>query len=314
MVLIREFESALDPLALAGKIPGGVHLAIGQEAVAVGSISALATTDLVAGSHRSHHHALAKGLPPDRVMAELFGRTTGVSGGRGGSMHLAGWDHGYLGGNGIVGAGLGVAMGAALAARLQGRDQVAVGFIGDGAVNTGRTWETLNLAAVWRLPLIAICENNLYGVETPIASVTAGSIVMRGIAFGLESLQVDGQDVRVMHRAVAEARVRALADGRPTFIEALTYRYEGHSTAQVINYRTADEVAEWRTLRDPIDRLRADLERSGDLAAGVYEVMVDDARATVANAVAFAEASPHPGPEAATSGVTSLDLKMRGRS
>ena len=167
MMLIREFETACDPLALAGKVIGGIHSSAGQEAVAVGAMRALLPQDKVAGSHRSHHHALARGLPPAGVMAELYGRATGVSEGRGGSMHLRDWQIGYAGGNGIVGAGVGLAMGLALAAKLQHQDHVAVGFVGDGGMNTGRTWEFVNLAVVWRLPLIIVCENNLYAVETP---------------------------------------------------------------------------------------------------------------------------------------------------
>jgi TPP-dependent pyruvate/acetoin dehydrogenase alpha subunit len=312
MVLIREFESVLDPLVVKGLIPGGVHLALGQEGVAVGAISALDATDLVSGSHRSHHHALAKGLSPAAVMAELFGRATGVSGGRGGTMHLAGWDVGYLGGNGIVGAGLGIAMGAALAAHLQGLDQVAVGFFGDGAVNTGRTWETLNLAAAWALPLVAVCENNLYAVETPTANVTAGSVIDRAGAFGMTAVQVDGQDVLAVHKAMRAARARAAAGGGPTFIEALTYRYEGHSTAQVVNYRTGEEVEDWRKNRDPIDRLRIALMEAGRIDQEAYDSLVAEAREEFDRVVSYATGSEHPGAEAGTAGVTDLELGMVG--
>jgi pyruvate dehydrogenase E1 component alpha subunit len=312
MVLIREFESVLDPLVVKGLIPGGVHLALGQEGVAVGAISALEAGDLVSGSHRSHHHALAKGLSPAAVMAELFGRATGVSGGRGGTMHLSGWHVGYLGGNGIVGAGAGIAMGAALAAHLQGLDQVAVGFFGDGAVNTGRTWETLNLAAVWALPLVAVCENNLYAVETPTANVTAGSVIDRARAFGMTAVQVDGQDVLAVHTAMRAARARAAAGDGPTFIEALTYRYEGHSTAQVINYRTDEEVEDWREHKDPIDRLRVALMVSGSIDEKAHDTLVAEVREEVAEAVSFATASGHPTAEVRTAGVTDLELGMAG--
>ena len=198
MMLIRELEGRLDPLALAGEIPGGVHLSIGQEAVAVGVIRALRAGDLVAGTHRSHHHAIALGIEPRRIMAELLGKASGTNHGRGGSMHIADLTRGYLGGNGIVGAGIGIAMGAALGAAYAERDQAVVGFVGDGGINTGRTWESANLAAVWRLPLVIVCENNLYAVETVTASVTAAaSIAERASAFGMHAVVVDGQDVEV---------------------------------------------------------------------------------------------------------------------
>ncbi len=264
MLLIRAFESRLDPLSMSGKIPGGLHLSIGQEAVAVGIAAGLEPGDLLACAHRSHHHAIAKGMSTRGIMAELYGKATGCSGGRGGSMHLADLSLGFLGGNGIVGAGLGVAMGASLAAQVRGIDQVAVGIFGDGGANTGRTWESVNLAAVWKLPLIIVCENNVYAVETQTALLTGGgSIARRAEGFGLPVRTVDGQDVAAMYRAAAEARQQAAEGGGPTFIEALTYRYEGHSTGQVINYRTIDEVREWRDTRDPIQRLRLALDASG---------------------------------------------------
>ena len=218
-------------------------------------------------------------------MAELYGKATGCRGGRGGSMHLADQSLGFLGGNGIVGAGLGVAMGAALGAQVRSTDQVVVGIFGDGGANTGRTWESVNIASVWKLPLIVVCENNVYAVETETALLTGGgSISRRAEGFGLPVRTIDGQDVAAMHRATEEARQRAAAGDGPTFIEALTYRYEGHSTGQVINYRTIDEVREWRDTRDPIQRLRLALDAAGALdesdfdalLAGV-QVQVDDA-------------------------------------
>ena len=256
MVLIREFEESLEDLTSSGKIPGGVHLAVGQEAVAVGAIRALETGDIVSSGHRGHHHALAIGIPPRSIMAELFGRATGCAGGRGGTMHLADFSLGYYGGNGIVGAGLGLAMGAALAAQLRGSSQVAMGFFGDGGTNTGRTWEAVNMAALWKLPLIAFCENNLYAVETFIGRSAAGtSITDRASGFGLPAVQVDGQDVGAVYRAVREARDRAAQGGGPTFIEAQTYRYYGHNTGEVVTYRTAEEVETWKRQKDPIQRL-----------------------------------------------------------
>lgn len=313
MLLIREFESRLDALSMGGKVIGGVHLSIGQEAVAVGIVAGLERQDLVACGHRSHHHAIARGMPARGIMAELYGRADGCRGGRGGTMHLSDMNLGFLGGNGIVGAGLGVAMGAALAARLRRRDQVSVGIFGEGGANTGRTWESINLAVALRLPLIAVCENNLYAVETPSASLTGGvSIAARASGFGLPSHQVDGQDVAAVARVAGEARRRAASGEGPTFIEALTYRYEGHSTGQVINYRTAEEVQRWRDTRDPIARLRLALMSSGGLTEQEHEALVADVKSEVEEAIAFAEASPLPDPSEATRGVTALDLEAWG--
>jgi pyruvate dehydrogenase E1 component alpha subunit len=308
MLRIRELESRLDELSASGRVPGGAHLSIGQEAVAVGIVAGLEPADLVACGHRSHHHALAKGLPLDGVMAELFGRATGIRGGRGGTMHLGDMALGFLGGNGIVGAGVGVAMGAALAAQLRGSGQVAVGIMGDGAVNTGRTWESVNLAVVWRLPHIVVCENNRYAVETDTERLMTGggSIARRAQGFGIPTVIVDGQDVAAMARATRAARERATAGGGPTFIEARTYRYEGHSTGQVITYRTADEVRAWRDTRDPIERLRAAMTEADLLDDAGFSVLAREACDEVDAAVAFAEASPLPDPADAVRGVTGL--------
>ena len=218
MLVIREFEESLEPLTMSGnQIPGSVHQASGQEAVAVGVMRALASGDIVASPHRPHHHALAKGMTPRVAMAELWGRTTGCAGGRGGTMHLNDFSLGYFGSNGIVGAGLGIAMGAALAAKLRETGQVCVGFFGEGGANTGRTWEFVNFAAVQRLPLIAICENNQYAVETYIgrSAALADSIARRAEGFGLPSLQVDGQDVCAVYRATRAAHTPAPRPTRP---------------------------------------------------------------------------------------------------
>ncbi len=311
MLLIREFEATLDPLSLSGKIPGGLHLSIGQEAVAVGIAAGLRPGDLLACAHRSHHHALAKGLLPRPVMAELFGKATGSRGGRGGSMHVADLSVGFLGGNGIVGAGLGIAMGAALAAAMKGTGEVVVGIFGDGGANTGRTWESVNLATIWDLPLIIVCENNMYAVESQTELLTGGgSISRRAEGFGLPVLTVDGQDVAAMWRAASRARERAAAGAGPTFIEAKTYRYEGHSTGQVINYRTIEEVRDWRETRDPIARLRLALDMSGRVDDAAFQQMLEDVQAEVQDAIAFADASPLPDPADATRDVTALDLGL----
>jgi TPP-dependent pyruvate/acetoin dehydrogenase alpha subunit len=311
MLLIREFETTLDALSMGGKIPGGLHLSIGQEAVAVGIAAALEPQDLVACSHRSHHHAIAKGLTPRSVMAELFGKATGCRGGRGGSMHLADMSIGFLGGNGIVGAGLGIAMGASLGSRLRGEDQVAVGIFGDGGANTGRTWESVNIAAVWKLPLVIVCENNMYAVETQTERLTGGgSVSRRAEGFGLPVCTVDGQDVAEMYRATREARERAARGEGPTFIEAKTYRYEGHSTGQIINYRTIEEVQDWRGTKDPIQRLRIALHAVGGLEDEAFDEIANNAREIVQEAIAFADESPFPDPIEATRDVTAVELGL----
>jgi TPP-dependent pyruvate/acetoin dehydrogenase alpha subunit len=296
MLLIRRFEERAEQLTVRGKIPGGVHPAVGQEATAVGVAAALTRADTVSASHRGHHHALAKGVSANGLMAELYGKSTGVSGGRGGSMHLSGPDVGFIGSNGIVGASVGIALGDAFAAHYRGEQRVAVGFFGDGGINTGRTWEFLNLAGAWRLPLVAVCENNLYAVETPTAAVTGGgSMSRRAAGFGLTSLSVDGQDVFAVCDAAVAARARALAGEGPTFIEALTYRYSGHGSGEGVgSYRTAEEVATWRQSRDPIERCAARLSDLGALADGDLQILDKEAREAVDAAVSFAEESPWP--------------------
>jgi TPP-dependent pyruvate/acetoin dehydrogenase alpha subunit len=313
MLVIREFEESLEALTANGKIPGSVHQASGQEAVAVGVMRALAPGDIVASPHRPHHHALAKGMTADVVMAELWGRASGCAGGRGGTMHLNDFSLGYFGSNGIVGASLGIAMGAALAAKLRRTGQVCVGFFGEGGAKTGRTWEAVNLATTQNLPLIAFCENNQYAVETYIGRAFAGpSIAERAAGFGLPAIQIDGQDVCAVYRATVEARERALAGEGPTFIEAVTYRYNGHNTGEIAEYRTEEEVERWRVTRDPIDGLRRALEGAGRLDAGGYDGLVAHAREVVAAAIAFAEGSPLPDPATATAGVMSLPYDAKG--
>jgi pyruvate dehydrogenase E1 component alpha subunit len=310
MVLIREFEDVCDALALAGKIPGGIHSAAGQEAAAVGTVRALAATDIITSTHRSHHHSLAKGLTPASVMAELYGKATGCLGGRAGHMHLADFSRGLFGSNGVVGGGLGIAMGAALAADMRGVDQVAVGHFGDGGANTGRVWEFVNLASIWKLPLLVVCENNQYAVESHIRRMTAAeSIADRAAAFGLPAVTIDGQDVATVYRTVSQARERARSGGGPSFIEVLTYRYQGHNTGDRGNYREQEEIDAWRRLRDPIARLRRSAEEGGTMHPGRYDEIVTEARVIVAEAVEFAERSPWPDPATALDQVTSLGVR-----
>lgn len=297
MLLIRRFEEAAEDASLRGKVPGGLHPAIGQEAVAVGTAAALGPDDVLTSGHRPHHHALARGVEPKLLMAELFGRATGLCAGRSGSMHISDFAKGYLGANGIVGAGLGIAMGAALAVRMRDLRRVAVGFVGDGGANTGRTWEFVNMAAIWQLPLIAVCENNLYAVETHTDRVTGGkSIRRRAEGFGLPSDSIDGQDVDAVATAVATARARALDGGGPTFLEIRTYRYLGHETGDKGKYRTTEEIEEWRRTRDPIDRLACSLIESGQLTDRRRASLEQAAIEKVDAALAFAAESPWPDP------------------
>ena len=311
MLLIRVFEETGEKLSLRGRIPGGIHPAVGQEAVAVGVMSALEPEDVIASTHRSHHHALAKGLSPEGVMAELYTRSDGVVGGRGGSMHLADFSLGHYGGNGIVGAGVGIAMGVSLGMHLRKDPRVAVGFVGDGGVNVGRLWEAVNLASIWSLPLIVVVENNQYAVETHVDRVTGGcDIVRRARGFGLPAVRVDGQDVVAVHEAITGARSRATAGEGPTFVEAVTYRYSGHNSGEVAGYRTQEEVQDWRSQRDPIDRVRGRLVAAGALDDDAFAALESAAVTRVDEAVAFAEASPPPEPSSATEGVDAWDAAV----
>jgi pyruvate dehydrogenase E1 component alpha subunit len=307
MELIREFERVSSQRSLDGRIPGGMHSSAGQEAISIGVIRALGPDDVITSSHRSHHHALGKGLSPREVMAELYGKETGCLGGRAGHMHLADFARGLYGSNGIVGGGLGIALGVALKFQIAREPRVAVGFFGDGGANTGRVWEFVNLAALWRLPLIVVCENNLYAVETHVSRAMAGeSISRRASGFGLPVVTADGQDVAEMYRVTTGAREHALRGEGPTFVEALTYRYEGHNTGDVQNYRTQDEVAQWRARRDPIERLRRAMLERHLITPAELERVSRDVVAEVEDSVAFAEASPWPDPSTALRGVTAL--------
>ena len=310
MLLIREFETVAGPLTTAGAIPGGMHPSAGQEAVAVGVVSALVPGDVAAASHRSHHVALAMGMSPRRMMAELYGKATGCAGGRGGHMHLAEFAAGFYGSNGIVGAGAGIALGAAFAQSYRHEPHCSVGFFGDGGANVGRVWEFANLAASWRLPLIMVCENNGYAVETRVDLATAGeSIAARARSFGLAATQVDGQDVAAVAAVAAQAAARARAGDGPSFIEALTYRFGGHDIGDRGHYRTAEEVAWWQRYRDPVARLGAAVRRRGWLSEQQHRELADEASALVRDAVDFAESSPFPDPAAVAHGVLSTTLE-----
>jgi len=295
MVLIRRTEKAAQDLFLAGLVKGTTHLAAGQEAVAVGAAAALRDDDYVFATYRGHHHAIARGASPEACLAELMSKATGLCAGKGGSMHLTWAPGNMLGSYAIVGAHLPMAAGAAWSAQLRGTDQVAVAFFGDGATNIGAFHEALNLAAVWRLPVIFLCENNLYMEYTPIASVTAVAqpAADRAVAYNLPAKVVDGNDVEAVHDTVAEAVSRARDGAGPTVIEALTYRHYGHSRTDPAKYRPQQEVDEWLA-RDPLLLCQSRLSSLGVPKESVAEV---EERAGKAVEAAVAAAKDAPGPE-----------------
>jgi len=296
MAVIRRTEQAAHDLFLAGLVKGTTHLAAGHEAVAVGASAALQPDDYVFATYRGHHHAMARGATPAECLAELMSKGTGLCKAKGGSMHLTKASAGMLGSYAIVGAHLPIAAGAAWSARLRGSGQVAVAFFGDGATNIGAFHEALNLAAVWALPVLFICENNLYMEYTPISEVTAvpNPAAGRAPSYGIPAEVIDGNDVVVVKNAVALAAERARSGGGPTVIEALTYRHFGHSRTDPATYRPAAEVEAWLR-RDPLELARARLQALGMPAESI--AMADErAEETVADAVAAAKAAPGPDP------------------
>ena len=302
MLLIRRFESRAKELFLAGVIKGTAHSSVGQEAIAVGACRALQPDDFLLTHHRGHGHTIAKGADVRRMFAELMGKADGYCGGLGGSMHIADFEINILGANGIVGAGMGLGTGAALAEKLNGRSTVGVTFFGDGAANEGLFHEAMNLAAVWSLPLIFLCENNQYGLSTPSKAVTSGaSIAARGDAYAVPSEQIDGNDVAAVFDAVERAALRARAGDGPTLIEALTYRWDDHSMrANLPAYRTNDEERSWQDV-DPILRLRDRIEAIHGFDEATYDAMARDVEAEVEAAIDWAGERPEPTLETALS-------------
>jgi pyruvate dehydrogenase E1 component alpha subunit len=293
MVRSRRFEEYVAELAGAGEIPGGVHLSIGQEGAAVGACMALRKDDYITGTHRSHGHPIAKGADIGPLMAELLGKRTGVGKGKGGSMHLADFSVGSLGETSIVGSGLPIATGGALSAKMRGIDRVALCFFGDGAANQGAFHESLNIASVWKLPVIYLCENNQYALSTPAASViSVANIADRAAGYSMPGKIVDGQDPVAVYEVVTEAVARARAGEGPTLIEAKTYRYQEHAVGLRLAYRTSDEIAEWKA-RDPLVRIVTTMTALGisDTEIKTLEQQVED---EVEAAVVFAKESPYP--------------------
>jgi len=299
MQRIRAFDSILPRLYSAALTRGSSHAAIGQEAVAVGACEALEPGDLITSTHRGHGHALAKGADMGRMMAELLGREAGFCRGKGGSMHIADFAAGMLGANGIVGGGFGLAGGAALTLQQRGAGDVVVCFFGDGAINQGAFHEVANMAAIWRLPLVLLCENNQFAMSAVISQMTAvEDLAVRASSYGFPGVSVDGMDVPAVHAAVAQARARAAAGDGPTLVVAATYRFEGHFSGDLMKYRDAEEAARWRA-RDPIAALARQLVADGVIAEADVEAGRAAAEREVEEALEFAKASPLPDPSQA---------------
>jgi pyruvate dehydrogenase E1 component alpha subunit len=294
MMLIRRFEEKAAEMYARGRIAGFLHLYIGQEAIAVGAIACVEPDDYIITHYRDHGQALARGMKPGPVMAELFGKSTGVSRGRGGSMHLFDVSKNFMGGYAIVAGHLPLACGLALASKHLGNGRIVLCFFGDGAVNQGEFHESLNLAAVWRLPLVLLCENNLYGMGTDIRRVSAEpEVYKRACAYNIPSEQVDGMDVLAVREAVRKAVQHAREGNGPYFLEAVTYRFRGHSMADPELYRSKEEIQQWKA-RDPISLFRQRLEEEGILDDGTFDKLENEIEEMVREAQRFAEQSPDP--------------------
>ena len=293
MMLIRRFEEKASEMYMRGKIGGFLHLYIGEEAIATGAMSVLSPDDYVVSHYREHGHALARGMDPRRIMAELFGRSTGTSKGKGGSMHLFDASRGFLGGYAIVGAMMPIAVGLGLASKQQGNDRVTVCFFGDGAVSEGEFHESLNLAALWKLPVVFFCENNGYGMGSPVTATFAGRDISRlAEAYDMPCCgKVDGMDVFDVIQATQTAVERARKGQGPTFIEAMTYRFRGHSMADPMEYRKKTEEQEWRR-KGPILRMRRQMEELDILTSEELREMEREIDEIIEDAVRFADESP----------------------
>ena len=306
MRLIRRFENTVVEMVNANEIPGTTHEYVGEEAVAVGVCAALRDADGITSTHRGHGHILAKGGDPCRVMAELFGRADGYNRGRGGSMHIADLALGIYGANGIVGAGTPIACGAALAAKLAGRGGAVVSFFGDGATNQGVVHEAMNLAAIWKLPVVFVCENNSYAITASIRDMLAISrIADRAAAYGFPGEQVDGMDVLAVHAAAARAVARARAGDGPSLVECVTYRYSGHFTTEHslnLKYRSQEEIDAWKA-KDPLLTFPARLQDMGVLSAEGKDAVDREVEAVLAEAIAFSRQSPLPKADEALDGM-----------
>ena len=297
MLRIRRSEERVAEYFAAGKIPGFVHLYIGEEAVAVGVMAHLREDDYISSTHSGHGHFIAKGGSLKELWAELMGKKTGACKGKGGSMHIADLDVGELGANGIVGGGIPHAVGAALAFKLAGTDRVAVSFFGDGASNQQNFHEAINLAAIWRLPVVFVCENNLYQISLPYSKQQAiKSVAERGAAYGIPGVSVDGQDVLAVYEVAKEAIERARRGEGPTLIEAKTYRFRGHFEGDPQVYRSEDEIKWWMENKDPIKLFADKLIGKGIATEQELKEIDEKVKHEVAEAIDFAEKSPYPEP------------------
>ncbi len=307
MQRIRQFETKLKDLTIRSEIPGFIHLSIGEEASAVGICAALRPTDRITSTHRGHGHLIAKGGELRRMLAEIYGKRTGYCKGKGGSMHIVDYSLGILGANGIVGGGIPIATGSALAAKVMKRDDVTACFFGDGAANEGTFHESLNLAGVLKLPVIDVCENNGYQVFTSMASVTAGgSIAARAQAYGMPGFAIDGNDVLEVYRCASEAVARARNGEGPTLLECRTYRWEGHVVGENAfggrPYRSEEEVNAWKA-RCPILQFEKRMLESGRITRDELDRLIAEAQAELDAAVEFARTSPLPDPSEAAADI-----------
>ena len=298
MVKIRTFEDNANQLYLDAKMPGLTHMYSGEEAVAVGICEALRVTDKITSTHRGHGHCVAKGAEFKQMFCELLGKAEGYCRGKGGSMHIADQENGNLGANAIVGGSMGIATGSALRAKMQGADDVTVCFFGDGATAQGLMYEVMNMAALWKLPVIYACENNGYSEYTRTDEIAAGDILARARAFGIEAHQVDGQDVLAVNALATDLVARARRGEGPFFIELMTYRYHGHHVGDINRsyYRSKDEERDWKENRDPIQILGAWLTGQGISTEAELTTLRDQIKAEAKAAVEAALSAPYPDP------------------
>lgn len=303
MYEIRFFEETVDDLFARGLVHGTMHLSIGQEASAVGSIFALRDEDYILSTHRGHGHCIAKGADIKLMMAEFLGRETGYCRGRGGSMHIADMGGRNLGANGVVGGGIPLAVGVGLSLKMRRRDEIVMGFFGDGAANQGSFHESLNMAAIWDLPIVYVCENNQYGMSMSVRKACKiENISQRAAGYGMRGVTVDGNDVLEVYDAATEAVKGARAGEGPTLLECKTYRWKGHSKSDQERYRTKEEIEAWKE-KDPIKRFRETLISEGVISEEEAKQIEEEASQTIAEALEYAMASPEPSVDTVLEGV-----------
>jgi pyruvate dehydrogenase E1 component alpha subunit len=303
MYEIRIFEETVDDLFARGLVHGTMHLSIGQEASAVGSIFALRDEDYILSTHRGHGHCVAKGADINLMMAEFLGKETGYCRGRGGSMHIADMGGRNLGANGVVGGGIPLAVGVGLSLKMRRRDEIIMGFFGDGAANQGSFHESLNMAAIWCLPVVYVCENNQYGMSMSVKrALNIENISQRAASYGMPGVTVDGNDVLAVYEAATEAVNRARAGEGPTLLECKTYRWKGHSKSDQERYRTKEEIKAWKK-KDPIKRFQEALIAEGAIGEEEASQIEEQASQTIAEALEYAKASPEPSVDTILEGV-----------